>query len=242
MSPSAKVFDEIVEARRSVRVYDETAPFDEGAVRRSLERAVLAPNSSNLQTWSFYRVRSEEKKKEVARLCLNQSAARTARELVVVVCRGDRWRDNSRRILKEIRPSFSNPLSKRDKRAITYYKRDIPVLYTNDPFGFMSLFRYLVVLFKSWSRPFPRWTGRANSRIITHKSVALAAQTFMLSMKAEGYDTCPMEGFDEKRLKRFLKLPRKSEISMVIGLGVAAEGGIYSERFRFPNEEVIFDL
>ena len=64
----------------------------------------------------------------------------------------------------------------------------------------------------------------------------------MLSMKAEGYDTCPMEGFDEKRLKRFLKLPRKSEISMVIGLGVAAEGGIYSERFRFPHEEVIFEL
>lgn len=242
MSPAAKTFDEIVQARRSVRKYDEEAPFDEGAVQRSLERAVLAPNSSNLQTWSFYRVKSDNKKKEVARLCMNQSAARTARELVVVVCRGDKWRENSQRVLAHIRPSFDNPPSKRDRRAITYYQRNIPLLYTNDPFGLMTLVRQLIIGFKSLQGPFPRWGSRANTRIITHKSVALAAQTFMLSMKAEGYDTCPMEGFDEKRLKRLLGLPRKAEISMVIGVGVAAEGGIYSERFRFPNEEVIFEV
>ena len=37
-----------------------------------------------------------------------------------------------------------------------------------------------------------------------HKSVGLAAQTFMLSIAAEGYDSCPMEGFDSKKLKSFL--------------------------------------
>ena len=87
--------------------------------------------------------------------------------------------------------------------------------------------------------PFPLWTDRAHSRIITHKSAALAAQTFMLSMQAEGYATCPLEGFDEKRLKKLLGLPRRAEINMVIATGVAAEGGVYSERFRFPNEEII---
>ena len=242
MKPSAEVFDAIVQNRRSVRIYDSDAEFDESAVERSLERAILSPNSSNLQTWSFYRIRSEEKKKEVARLCLNQSAARTARELVVVACRRDRWKDNARRILAQMRSSFSDPLTKRDQRAITYYQRDLWVLYTHDPFGLMTLFRKIVIWVKNWQKPFPRWSTKAQSRIIVHKSVALAAQTFMLSMKAEGYDTCPMEGFDEKRLKRLLELPRQAEISMVIGLGVAAEGGVYSERFRFPNEEVIFEV
>lgn len=78
-------------------------------------------------------------------------------------------------------------------------------------------------------------------RISTQKSVALAAQTFMLSMKAEGYNTCPMEGMDSLRIKRLLKLPRRAEIVMVIGCGPGSEKGIYSERFRIPNDEVIFE-
>ena len=78
--------------------------------------------------------------------------------------------------------------------------------------------------------------------IICHKSVALAAQTFMLSIKAEGYDSCPMEGLDSKRLKRYLKLPKQAEISMVIGVGKGLPEGVYGDRFRVPNEDVIFSL
>jgi len=75
-------------------------------------------------------------------------------------------------------------------------------------------------------------------RVITHKSVALAAENFMLSMAEYGYDTCPMEGSDTNRVKKILKLPRKAEITMIIGCGIRAENGIYSERFRVPFEDV----
>jgi len=47
-----------------------------------------------------------------------------------------------------------------------------------------------------------------------------------------------MEGSDTSRVKKILKLPRKAEINMIIGCGVRAENGIYSERFRVPFEEV----
>ena len=87
-----------------------------------------------------------------------------------------------------------------------------------------------------------RHGNRTDIRISVHKSAALASQNFMMSMKAEGYDTCPMEGMDAKRVKVFLKLPRKAEIVMIIGCGPAAEGGIYSERFRVPNDKVIFEV
>lgn len=242
MQQAAETFDQIVKARRAVRKYDQEAAFDEQAVQRSLARAVLAPNSSNLQTWEFYRLKSADIKEKTARLCMNQSAARTARELVVVVCRGDKWKANSKRVLAHMRSSFSNPPTKRDKRAIQYYERNIPLLYLNDPFGFMTLLRTLIVMFMSFKGPMVRWSGSANSRIITHKSAALAAQTFMLSMQAEGYATCPMEGFDEKRLKRLLGLPRKAEINMVIATGPAADSGIYSDRYRFPLEEVVKEV
>jgi nitroreductase len=79
-------------------------------------------------------------------------------------------------------------------------------------------------------------------RIVVHKSAALAAQTFMLSMKAEGYDSCPMEGFDSARVKKFLKLPSGAEICMIVSVGTAKPEGIYGKRVRIPKEQVIFEI
>jgi nitroreductase len=53
-------FKDLVHARRAVRVFDQEHNFDHDTVKRSLYLAVLSPNSSNLQTWEFYRVISEE--------------------------------------------------------------------------------------------------------------------------------------------------------------------------------------
>jgi len=75
-------------------------------------------------------------------------------------------------------------------------------------------------------------------RIVAHKSAGLAAQNFMISMAAIGYDTCPMEGSDTLLVKRILNLSRGAEINMVIGCGVRDEKGIYGERFRVPFEDV----
>ena len=61
-------------------------------------------------------------------------------------------------------------------------------------------------------------------------------------MKAEGYDTCPMEGMDSLRVKKFLGLPRKAEVVMIIGCGPRTNEGVYSERYRVPNSEVIFEV
>jgi nitroreductase len=88
-------------------------------------------------------------------------------------------------------------------------------------------------------KPFYRTGGLAKQRIVVHKSCALAAQTFMLSVAAEGFHTCPMEGFDEVRVKKALKLPGGAEINMIIAVGKGTEEGIWGPRFRVPNEEVI---
>ena len=56
-------------------------------------------------------------------------------------------------------------------------------------------------------------------------------------MAGIGYDTCPMEGFDSKRIKKNLNLPSDSEISMIIGCGIRKKNGVYGKRFRVPTEE-----
>ena len=86
--------------------------------------------------------------------------------------------------------------------------------------------------------PVVRQTLNSDLRIVAHKSAGLAAQNFMISMSEIGYDTCPMEGFDSLIVKKTLKLPRGSEINMVIGCGEREEKGVYGPQFRVPFEMV----
>ena len=45
-------------------------------------------------------------------------------------------------------------------------------------------------------RPTVRDVSESDMNTVVHKSCALVAQTFMLAMAEEKYDTCPLEGFD----------------------------------------------
>ena len=76
-------------------------------------------------------------------------------------------------------------------------------------------------------------------KIWAHKSTALACQTLMLSLRAFGYDSCPMEGIDSFRIKKLLKLPKKAQICMVISAGRRADNGVYGKRFRLNKERFI---
>ncbi|MBK6273883.1 MAG: nitroreductase family protein [Saprospirales bacterium] len=242
MTKEASIFNEIVNNRRSIRIYDDKIPFDESSVDRSLERAILAPNSSNLQLWEFYRVKTKEKKDEFAKYCLGQNAAKTANELIVFVARKDKWKQHAEFVLNEAKKSFPAKLGKREKLVIDYYSKIIPTLYFSDPVDLTGSLKQIVSAVGGAFQPIPREVTATDMRIVVHKSVALAAQTFMLSMKAEGYDSCPMEGFDSRRVKKFLGLPRAAEITMIVSVGTAKPEGIYGERIRIPKEEVIFEL
>ncbi len=60
MENNAIIFDQIVNQRRSIRLFDTEHPYDKSIVQRSLERAILSPNSSNMQLWEFYRIISPQ--------------------------------------------------------------------------------------------------------------------------------------------------------------------------------------
>ena len=47
-------FEEIVKLRRSNRSFDPEVEVPDEVIKRSLERAILSPNSSNMQLWSFF--------------------------------------------------------------------------------------------------------------------------------------------------------------------------------------------
>ena len=57
-------FQQIIDYRRSNRKFDTAIPVPEEVMKKSLERTLLSPNSSNMQLWEFYWIRSEEMKKK----------------------------------------------------------------------------------------------------------------------------------------------------------------------------------
>jgi len=107
-----------------------------------------------------------------------------------------------------------------------------------DFLGILGILKYIVFQIVGLFRPIYREVRNSDMRIVAHKSAGLAAQNFMISMAAIGYDTCPMEGSDTLRIKNILKLPRSAEITMVIGCGIRDDKGIYGSRFRVPFEDV----
>ncbi len=229
---------EAIKYRRSVRVFDDKN-IDSEKVKDCLINATLAANSSNLQLWEFVHVEDKKILKELSKACFNQNAAKTAKQLVVIVVRKDLWSKRAKWNIKEIKDqSNKNDITiKRLNQATGYYNKIIPTLYF-DFFGLLGFFKSLIFQAIGLFRPTMRQVTSTDTRIVAHKSAALAAQNFMISMAGIGYDTCPMEGSDTLLVKKILKLNRKAEISMVIGCGLRTEKGIYGEQLRVPFNQV----
>lgn len=230
-------FRKVVQSRRSVRVYEDRG-IPEDVVRECLDLALLAPNSSNLQPWEFYWVRDPEKKKKLARLCFNQPAARTAPVLIVCVARTGQWRGVARE-MKEILTRENAP-----KSAVAYYERLVPLAYgMMGPFGIFSPLKWLLFTILGLFRVVPRdpvspW----GMKVWAHKTVALACENLMLAFRAAGYDSCPMEGFDEWRIRSLLRLPLDAHVTMVVSAGVRKRGGVYGRRLRLPPSRFVFEV
>jgi nitroreductase len=236
---------EIINYRRSIRNYKALSIATE-KVKQCIALATLAPNSSNMQLWEFYHITTPETLKELSIACLNQEAATTAQQMVVFVTRQDLYLKRAKKILALetqncLKNSPKEKQAKRINRWQLYYGKVMPLLYARC-FGIMGLIRMIVVNVVGLFRPIVYQVSENDMRVVVHKTCALAAQTFMLAMANEKYDTCPMEGFDSKKVKSILKLPYGAEINMVISCGIRNENGVWGDRMRIPFEEVYQEI
>ncbi len=232
-------FDKIVQFRRSNRSFDPNIKVSDEIIQNALEHAILSPNSSNMQLWEFHWISSQDKIEEFIPLCLSQSAAKTAQQMVVFVTRQDKWKSRAQWNEGKVRSTIIGEPNAMQKGGIDYYKKVMPLLYMQDIFGIMGLIRRAISFFLGFNKPFFRAGGKTFQRITVHKSCALAAQTFMLSIASQGFHSCPMEGFDAIRVVKALQLPKGAEISMIIAIGKGTQPGIWGPRYRLPYQEVV---
>lgn len=235
--------EQILNFRRSVRYFDETKELDTEKVKHCIELATLAPNSSNMQLWEFYHITEPERLKKMSHACLNQRAAETAKQIVVFVTRRDLHRKRAKAVLEFEKGNIArnSPPERQEKRLKDrqlYYGKLMPFIYSRF-FFVLGWLRKILATSISLFRPMTTAVSESDMRVVVHKTCGLAAQTFMLAMAEQGYDTCPLEGFDSRRVKKLLNLPCSAEINMVIPCGIRkGTRGIWGERFRVPFEDV----
>lgn len=234
-------FRRVAETRRSVRIYDGT-PVPASVMNACIDLALLAPNSSNLQPWEFYWVRSPEKKKLLVEACLSQPTARTAAELLVCVARTQTWKRGSELMLKEYEKQQAQGLNITEG-AKDYYRRDTHSLYEMGMLGLAGLRKKMSYFLSGLKAPTAREpTNEQEMQLWAVKSNSLACQNFMLALRAHGFDSCPMEGFDSVRVRKLLGLPKDAIVNMVISAGKRAPHGVYGPQVRFHRDETVFEV
>jgi nitroreductase len=228
-------FKKLIKARRSVRKFDGIEIPNEISLD-CLDTGLLAPNSSNLQTWEFIRVKNKSIIEKLAVACFSQSAARTASELIVCIARTDKALEHCKKTLEE----FKKLPIETPKAALEYYGKLAPFVYTVGPLSLFAPVKWLFFTIAGIFKVVPREPlTKSDIKLWAVKSCALACENIMLAYRSYGYDTCPMEGFDSYRVKKILNLNSEQHIVMILGAGKCVPGGIYGPQMRFPKENFI---
>ena len=228
-----EAFAKVVRTRRSVRAY-MPEPIPDAVLDACLDLALLAPTSHNLETWQFIDVRSPEKLAMLRHYCLDQPPAMQAPNLIVAVARPDFWRLGRRLMLEALaREKGVAP------ELVQKYQILIPLIFEDGPFHILAPLKRLATWGIGLFKPFWRVdVGRAGQELWATKTAALACENLMLALRAAGFDSCAMEGFDEPRVKRLLGLPRVAHVVMVIAAGRRAENGVMPQ-YRFDLSQYV---
>lgn len=232
-------FKQALASRRSIRVFDGE-PIPEDVVRDCLRDATLAPSSSNLQPYELYWVRDSTTREKLVEACLDQPAAATAGELIVVVARRDQWKTNLDKVWDLMTKGGTVALP---EPVDDYYHKITPRLRRTDAIGLDNLLRRVLFWAKGRRGPIVRSpVNTGDHRVWAHTQSSLTAMTLLLSLTAHGYDSCPIGGLDKLRIRRLLGLPDQAEVTMVIAAGRRRPEGLYAARVRLPYGDLIKEV
>jgi nitroreductase len=228
---------DLISQRRAVKLF-EPAEISKDLRQQILNAARYAPSSFNLQPYRFYWVQSDVKKATVAKLCLSQKPAETASALIVAVADLKSLSVTSQAQLEWMRTTNLTEEKIRDYERKAKIGR---ILFKHGPFGIFAaikwaLFRLLnlrmvIGMPPLFQQELFKWAT---------KSTSLACQNLMIAAEALGMNTCPMEGFDSRRLSRYLDLSsRHHEIVMVIALGKKSSDYNEPPQWRRPLDATV---
>jgi nitroreductase len=223
---------ETIFQRRAVKVFDpvEIPPETREQI---LEAARLAPSSFNIQPYRFYWIETPDTRREAARLCMNQSPAATASALVVAVADLGSWQSTTQSHLEWMRTAGFSPEKIVESEQKSKWAK---WFFIQGWFGILGALKWAICrLVNMWTTLGSPPVARQGMFKWATKNTSLACENLMIAAEALGLNTCPMEGFDGRRLSRFLGLSaRYHEIVLVIAIGKKSSRHVDQPQWRRP--------
>ena len=232
--PAWSAFQEINANRRAIRDFDGT-PIDDADIRAVLNEALLAPSSANTQPFTIHWLRDPAIKAKAAEACRSQRAAVSATTLLVFVAGARHGIETTTRFRAHLEST-----SAIGEKSRSYHLRQI-----ENGRKFLRLAPLPVCSPLHWllTAIFPSFTlapvGPRAVRNWAARSALFAAQTVLLAASARGLDSCPMEGFDARKLAKLLGLRRGEVIPLVIAIGRRREDARIEPRWRRSLEDAV---
>lgn len=194
MSTLEKPLSEVVRGRRATPSFSDE-PVADDDLRRILEAGQQAPSGYNLQPWRFVVVRDPEQRKRLRAAAMNQSKVEEAPVVVVACGDPEAWREGDLDEMLRISAEHGYGDSSSGERV----KQTVNKAFASGP-GDAG----------GWAPSFAVWVNRHVMIAFTH---------IMLMAEALGYDTAPMEGFYESKVREALGIPDRVRVVALLALG-----------------------
>jgi len=188
-----RLFSDALIERRATPSFDGT-PIPDPVLSKIIKAGIESPSGYNLQPWRFIVVRSQEQKQRLREAAMGQPKVEEAG--AVIVCCGDlnapRGESLEDILAESARHGFSEQQNKMAKELIS------------------KNFNMAAGNIMGISPDYTVWINR---------QVMIAFTSMMWMAETLGYDTAPMEGFFEDKVKSLLDIPEHVRVVSLLGIG-----------------------
>ncbi len=220
---------EAIRTRRAVRKFSSQKVQDQ-LVYELLELSNRAPSGFNLQPWHFILVRDQELQGLLYHIALQQKQIIEAPLTVVFAANQNAWRDELPHIIKT---SVEEGLI--SEEYAQFSAANVRSQFRTGPFGLSGFAKRVMHPLRRLTRPLPDPLYTADEvKQYARAQTMIAASTFMIAASGAGLATSPIEGFDERRLKKLLAIPSHYSVPVIVSLGYPLETESQSDSYRVP--------
>jgi len=188
-----RLLSEAVVERRATPSFDGS-PIPDDALAAIIKAGIQAPSGYNIQPWRFIVVRQPEQKRHLREAAMGQPKVEEA-SAVIVFCgdvRAALSQDFDEVLAESVKHGFNEEQNKKMKEMIR----------------------------ANFSAPAGNAMGLAPDYAVwVNRHVMIAFTTMMWMAETLGYDTAPMEGFFEDKVKSVLDIPADIRVVALLAIG-----------------------
>jgi len=191
-----KLLSEAIKDRRATASFEDV-PIHDADLEKILRAGLEAPSGYNLQPWRFIVVRDREQKKKLRQAAFGQPKVEEASAVIVACGDPEGWKGPNGDMEEMIKLAKDHGVGGEQehngaRNAVTGFLGSAPSQIAG-------------------IRPsFDLWANR-------HTMIGLT--TMMWAAETLGYDTAPMEGFEEDKMKALLKIPERVRVVALLAIG-----------------------